>query len=572
MSDPNATHTSGTVCNPNQSSGADRASCRPQRVTQLRPAYDRSRRNRWSHAGSRRHCDSAGELRRTASIAAKVRGVAETMAGGPRYTTVYAPDGTATRTKVPVSPAQLGLAIALEVLRGGLAGGNAKDSVAAAQAGAQVADKQRAAVKQANADQDAQAQNDQKYKMAITEANLRTHLLAQQVGASDKAISRTLSDAYKPLTDGLTDGSIPMTNGASVSQPMFETDAMASIKAGKANITHDVLLPVGDPQPVMENGVQKTLNGVPLWGHNYIVVHNADKLQTALTDDVKQKLQSIGYFRNPDGSPVNIGNPQRSFADLSKKMSEYAAVQAGEAMLNQHLGDAHEYLGTADKDIPKLNDLATEVRTDPAMRKAIQTFSRFGGTLPIDVILYNMNQVDPQGAAKIMQYMHLTPKMLGDMATARTKEEAEAKKITAPLQPDTVGKAAAIYNDPSSTPAQKKQASSVLDFFDKQEQDKAQTAVDKAEAIADAKQNAKDRRTPVYVDTPDGLVYTDRYTAEHSMNASSNAIEEMKPSDLVKDKTAMRQLIGATAGGVKAGLSNEDVSSGAAHRVSIQPD
>jgi hypothetical protein len=385
------------------------------------------------------------------------------MTGGQRYTTkIDSSTGETVRTPVEPKPWALGLALALDVLSGGIAGGNAKDSIGAAQAGAQVADKQRAAVKQANQEQDTQAQNDMKTKMAVTEANMRTHLLAQQVGASDKAISQTLSDAYKPLTDGLTDGSIPMTNGASVTQPMFEADAMAAIKNGKTNITHDVLFPVGDPQPVMENGVQKIgPNGTPLWGHNYIVVHGADKLQTALTDDLKQKLQSIGYFRNPDGSAVNIGNPQWSFADLSKKMSEYAAVQAGEAMLNQHLGDAHEYLGTADKDIPKLSDLATEVRNDPAMRKAIQTFSRFGGTLPIDVILSHMNDVDPQGAAKIMQYMQLTPKMLGDMATAR---DAEKKKDAAKqIQPDTDDKARMIANDPTETPVRRKLAQAVLD-------------------------------------------------------------------------------------------------------------
>ena len=241
------------------------------------------------------------------------------MTGGPRYTTSYDAEGNVTRKPIEPKPWALGLALALNVLSGGLAGGNAKDSVAAAQAGAQVAAQQRAKVQQANQQQDAQAKADQDRKMAITTTNLRTHLLAQQVGASDKAISQTLSDAYKPLTDGLTDGSIPMTNGASVSQPMFETDAVASIKNGKTNITHDVLFPVGDPQPVMENGVQKSLNGVPLWGHNYIVVHGADKLQTALTDDVKQKLQSIGYFRNPDGSPANIVNPQWSFCRSIKK-------------------------------------------------------------------------------------------------------------------------------------------------------------------------------------------------------------------------------------------------------------
>src|ERR1700678_3086824 len=82
---------------------------------------------------------------------------AQELAGGPQYRTTYAPDGTAVRREVPVSPADLGLANAVEVLRGGLAGGTAKDSIAAAQQGAGVAEKQRSAVKQANIDQDAQA-------------------------------------------------------------------------------------------------------------------------------------------------------------------------------------------------------------------------------------------------------------------------------------------------------------------------------------------------------------------------------------------------------------------------------
>ena len=353
---------------------------------------------------------------------------AREMVGNPMKTTV-APDGTVTHTPAEVKPWALGLALALNVLQGGLQGVGAKNVGDAARAGAQVAEQQRARVQQANANQDAQAIGDQKNKMAVTEGNMRLHLLAQQVGASDKAVSQVLPDAYKSLTDGLMDGSTPMTNGASMDKPVFETDAAAAVKNGQTNITHDAMFPVGDALPVMENGQQKFVNGQALYGHNYIVVHNADKLQATLTDDLKKKLQSIGYFRNADGTTADIGNPQWSFADLSQKMSQYAAIQTGEAMLNQHLNDAHDYLGTDEKDIPKLKDLTTEVRTDPNMRKAIQTFSRFGGTAPIDVILSNMNQVDPQSAAKIMNYLHLTPKQLGQMADARAKEAAEAKTV-----------------------------------------------------------------------------------------------------------------------------------------------
>jgi hypothetical protein len=47
--------------------------------------------------------------------------------------------------------------------------------------GATVADKQRAAVKQANIDQDAQAKADQNHKLAVVKNNLETHQLAMSL-------------------------------------------------------------------------------------------------------------------------------------------------------------------------------------------------------------------------------------------------------------------------------------------------------------------------------------------------------------------------------------------------------
>jgi hypothetical protein len=469
---------------------------------------------------------------------------AREMVGNPMKTTV-APDGTVTHTPAEVKPWALGLALALNVLQGGLQGVGAKNVGDAARAGAQVAEQQRARVQQANANQDAQAIGDQKNKMAVTEGNMRLHLLAQQVGASDKAVSQVLPDAYKSLTDGLMDGSTPMTNGASMDKPVFETDAAAAVKNGQTNITHDAMFPVGDALPVMENGQQKFVNGQALYGHNYIVVHNADKLQATLTDDLKKKLQSIGYFRNADGTPADIGNPQWSFADLSQKMSQYAAIQTGEAMLNQHLNDAHDYLGTDEKDIPKLKDLTTEVRTDPNMRKAIQTFSRYGGTAPIDVILSNMNQVDPQSAAKIMNYLHLTPKQLGQMADARAKEAAEAKAggKTEAVNPDTMGKALALLNDPAASADRKKQAQGVVDGFNKQEQNKADNAADAAAAKEDYKQSLKDQRTMGYVEDQNGDVYrVSRWQADHMPNYSAQTFIEKKPSDISADQKAIKPI------------------------------
>jgi hypothetical protein len=49
--------------------------------------------------------------------------IATTLAGGPRFTTTVNPvDGTVTRTQVPLSNRQLGMAIALEALSGSITG------------------------------------------------------------------------------------------------------------------------------------------------------------------------------------------------------------------------------------------------------------------------------------------------------------------------------------------------------------------------------------------------------------------------------------------------------------------
>lgn len=409
---------------------------------------------------------------------------AQELTGGPRYDVSYDANGNKVVSEKPVSPAHLGLALALQVLSGGMAGLSAKGPNRmgeAFEAGQQVSEKARANVQQANQKSEEDAAAAMNQKMKITESNLRLHLLAQQVGASDKAISQTLPDAYQPLTDGLLDGTIALPQGSSL-EKAFETDAVASVKNGKTNVTHDIMLPYGDAMPVMENGVQKTLNGVPLWGHMYTTVHGADNLKTTLTKDIQSKLQEIGYFRNADGSPAQFGEPDWSFPDLARKMTELAQVKTGEAMLQQHKNDAHDMLGRDQED---LDDLATAVRTDPAMRKAVATFSRFGGTSSIDEILAGMNKVDPQSAGTLMQYLGLSPKDLATMQNKRLQEQTEAKtKPTAAEKIDSDAKANAVLADPNEAPARKQQAKDFL-------KGSTATAAGKAAAEASAKTKAE---------------------------------------------------------------------------------
>ena len=355
---------------------------------------------------------------------------AEVLAGGPRIQTTYDTNGNPVRTKVPVSLPHLGLAIALEVLRGGMAGAKVPGDQPgqAAEAGAQVAQKQRADIQKANQNQDAQAKADQDHKLAVTEANMRNYQTAINVAKSSVEASQAFGDSYDVINEGLDDGSISLTDGVSLSDPQWETDAMANFKNGQTDSTHDLLIPIGPPKPVLDiDGRQVMQNGVPQVGHNYRTIHGADKFQAALTADIQKKLHEIGMFQQ-DGKNANIGTPMWPFADIMKKMSVYASIKSGEQILLDHKNDAHDLLG---REPEELGDLATEVRTNPAMRKALGLFGQAqAGTKDssnIEDILHTMATRDPQSASVLAAYLHLSPTDLStNLPNARLKAHTEA--------------------------------------------------------------------------------------------------------------------------------------------------
>jgi hypothetical protein len=411
------------------------------------------------------------------------------MTGGQRYTTTIDADGNTVRTPIQPKPWALGLALALDVLSGGLAGASATGPGRfgkAAEAGAAVADKQRAAVQQANQQQDEQAQNDQKYKLAVTEANMRNHQTALLVGKEDQAISQTYADSFKPLAEPLMNGNQVLPEGVSVTQPQFETDATAAIKNGKTNVTHDFLMPVGDAIPMRgANGDTVMQNGHAVYGHNYITVHGADKFQASLNADLVKKLQSVGYFMQ-DGKPANINpNSPWPFADLAKKSADYASIMAGEQIMQRHKDDAHDLLG---KDTEDLSGLADAVRKDPTMRDAVRLFSQAANTVGnshIDEILNAMSRVDANKAGMIADYLGLKGDDLNQIANKRLQEEAEAKAKPTPAEKiDSPDKANAVLADPSESATRKTQAKAFL-------KGSTATAAGKAAAEATAKTNAE---------------------------------------------------------------------------------
>ena len=399
---------------------------------------------------------------------------AQELAGGPQYRTTYDANGNAIRTEVPVSPAHLGLAIALEVLRGGLAGGNAKDSVAAAQQGAAVAEKQRAAVKQANIDQDAQAKADQNHKLAVVKNNLETHQLAMNVGKQDMEMNQAYVNSYEPVANMLEN------HAEMIKADVPEDQVQDGLKTGKYNVTKDLFIPHGEPFPIMDptTGKQKEVNGVPVFGHNYYVVDAAAKGQ--LTQEVQDMGYKIGKFRNPDGSRVSVPtNAEYPMATIGRYATEFAQIQTAEEQIERH---KEEVLG--DKKGPRVS-MADSVASDPSMMQAVRDYSRFIGVgAPDQVLGAMMANGKGASAARLMDFMGVTPDDIRKAENQRLQEATAAKAKPTAEKIDSPDKANAVLADPNESADRKAQATAFL-------KGSTSTAASRAAAEATAKTNAE---------------------------------------------------------------------------------
>ena len=179
--------------------------------------------------------------------ASLVRDIAETLSGGPQYQTSIDPStGATTRTQVPLSGRQLGLAIALEAISGSLAGLGARGPNhlgQAAQMGFQQGQQQIQA-RQA-ADQQQAQQEFQNRSTALVQKASIAHTNAQTVAAVSEAEQRG-ADAIDKLAainraSGILDVSPDLLDNGG--QPLTQAEFLAGLHSGKYNST-DTLGPV----------------------------------------------------------------------------------------------------------------------------------------------------------------------------------------------------------------------------------------------------------------------------------------------------------------------------------------
>ncbi len=458
------------------------------------------------------------------------------MTGGQRYSTSVDADGNTVRTPIEPKPWALGLALALDVLSGGLQGLSATGPGRfgkAAEIGAQAGAKQAAAVTQANAAQDEQARADQDQKMAVVKNNLQIRQMAQNVGKQDLEMNQAYVQSLEPQIKMIENH--PDLIKADIPEDKVQENL------AKYPVTAFMYLPHGEPFPIMDpaTGKQKEVNGTPVWGHNYYVVDAKAKGQ--LTKEIQDQGYKIGKFRGPDGSRINV--PEGSeypMSTIAQYGTQYARIQTSEEMLDRH---ADAFL--ADKAQPR-EPLADWASKDSRNMQAVDDYSRFmGAGAPDQVFGAMLANGAGQSAQLLMQHMGVTTEDVRKAENQRLAEHAEALasgKAEA-VTPDTMGKALALLNDPTATADRKKQAQGVVDGFNKQEQQKADNAADAAAAKEDYKQSLRDQRTYGYVEDQNGDVYhVTRWQADHMPNYSAQTFIEKKPSDISADQKAIKPI------------------------------
>lgn len=350
--------------------------------------------------------------------------IATALAGGPRYKTTIDPNtGESSRASVPISKGQIGLAIALEALSGGLAGLGEKGTNAtgkAAAAGLQQGKQIAAQRQQEQQQQDQQANIDFAHHAQVLQTNMRLYNNAQQASRADfdtneKYVGQFADAANKLLTD----------YPSAVQGVVDEADLQ------KFHIAKDTAIPYKTvPRIDPSTGEQvKNEMGVPQWDHQYLVVDPKFKADDILTDEDKATAAKyhLPGFVNGKGEATKL--PQ----SLPMKLSMYANLKSQIGALQLAESDVNGFYDTVNKSstqptfnlkAPDMKDSATQSLiddaakrngVDPALARAV-AIQESGG---------NSDAKSPKGAVGVMQLMPDTAKAMGVQDSTNAAQNIE---------------------------------------------------------------------------------------------------------------------------------------------------
>lgn len=366
--------------------------------------------------------------------------VALALAGGPRYQTTIDPNtGISTKTQVPMSRWQVGMAIAMEALSGGVAGLQAHGPNHLAQAagnGLQEGKQLTQEKQQADQQQAQQASQDYARQAAITQANFQTHANMLKLGTMEHDYQQKYVDQGKPILDEANQvGAIQASN-------VNESDLLS-----KYHVTKDMAIPDGVIPRMTTDADGKQIqatnkDGSEAWDTTYSVID--PKAKITLPPETLQFLADHhvqGYYKTDENGkaiPANI--PADAKLGIHYVVGANAAAQnvklTEDSINNQLKGltsNADDDAGQFEVNLKK--GLADGSLSGDAMKKLSQYSS-----LPLNQITDAMakDKVDPKIIGQVRTILpadaikQMNAKDAQDKTDAATKAAVEKQKALAP--------------------------------------------------------------------------------------------------------------------------------------------
>ena len=454
--------------------------------------------------------------------------VAETIAGGPRIKTTYDPvTGEATREKIPLTNSQI-LTGALANVLGGLSQMSGA-ALAARQHRApppqqplptQAAQQQQ--VQQSQEDFERQQQTKVQQAKILT-ANLENHRLsfalrheANDVLDSNIALHKDDLENYNKA--GVVEAS--------------QVPSSQLLKRGYDTSKY-IAIPDGHAPAIGPNGQQVIgKDGAPVDELTYSVVPGTT--QIPLTQDDYSKFRKYNLMKGKDDFTVPEGA---------------TVTGSTQALMNYKVGLFQQ----TENEVNKVReaaglqpiDMASELKKNPGLQKSIELYHNDGLSQEPGDQIKSIQRPHPNAAGMMLNLMGgqdaLDKYAAGKQVAPDKMDLNSARQIIADPRTDKT------TNNGPGKPVGSPAYQAAVNFLASAKQDKDESA-DEAEARREQneqkKQDLKDQGTMGYVETSDGkLTYASKKDAnDPTKGYSAQTFQEVKPSDLAKDRAVIRPL------------------------------
>jgi hypothetical protein len=377
-------------------------------------------------------------------------------------------------------------------------------------------------------DQEAKQQASQDYvrKLSVFEANQRAMNNAIVYSRANREDHDAMVASHKSYLDDIAETAPDMLVGYDA--PLSEKDAMDIKKYPPQDYMR---VPAGTSPRLDDNGKpvyvdaqthlvvpEGTPGSYQPTDNTYVLVNNNAKTNISDENSVKPWAQeAVTKWSGivPGASPALLSGDgakgQVSAYIAGRMMFQVNALDRLQSELNTFAQTLNDGKGKNDP-TTKPVDLKSAIKNNQLSLKDVENFQRAAAssTQP-DTQLDTLRQQHPESTNKLMS-------LFGSDNLENYKQLRENRKLASKIGTEEATKLPFDINKETRVEANKEQ-------------------------LEKTKQDEKDKRTSVYAEDAQGnLVYSNRYDAEHTLNAAPNAIEEMKPSDINKDRAAMRML------------------------------